>query len=121
LLQDRAQWNGHQPYGAGACKASAVCKNYFDPSVFVLPSTGNFGNVTKGAFRGPGYFDWDAGLVRSFPIKGDGNFEFRAEYFNLLNHTNLNSPVTAVGSGGFGSITGANTPRIAQLSAKINF
>ncbi|QNI30144.1 TonB-dependent receptor [Alloacidobacterium dinghuense] len=121
LLQDRAQWNGRQPYGAGACKASAVCKNYFDPSVFALPATGNFGNVTKGAFRGPGYFDWDAGLVRSFPLKGDGNFEFRAEYFNLLNHTNLNSPVTAVGSGGFGSITGANTPRIAQLSAKINF
>jgi hypothetical protein len=121
LLQDRAVWNGQNPYGSGACKTTSACKNYLNPAVFSLPATGSFGNVVKGSFRGPGYFDWDAGLVRTFAWKGESNFEFRAEYFDLLNHTNLNSPVTAVSSGGFGSITGANTPRIAQLSAKLNF
>ncbi len=47
--------------------------------------------------------------------------EFRAEYFNLLNHTNLNSPVVAVSSGGFGTVTSAGDPRIAQLAAKVLF
>jgi len=121
LLQDRAVWNGQNPYGSGACKTTSACKNYLNPAAFSLPAPGAFGNVVKGSFRGPGYFDWDAGLVRTFALKGESNFEFRAEYFDLLNHTNLSNPVSAVGSGGFGSIASANTPRIAQLSAKFSF
>jgi hypothetical protein len=121
LLQDRAQWNGQTPYGAGACKTSAGCKNYFNPSVFSLPSAGNFGNVVKGSFRGPGYANWDAGLFRTFPIREETRLEFRAEYFNLLNRDNLSNPVTAVSSAGFGSIKGAISPRIAQFSAKLLF
>jgi hypothetical protein len=54
-------------------------------------------------------------------LKEKSAFEFRAEYFNLLNRNNLNNPVTAVGSGGFGSITSAVSPRIAQLSGKLIF
>jgi len=121
LLQDRAQWNGQTPYGAGACKTGAGCKNYLNPSVFSLPSTGNFGNVVKGSFRGPGYANWDAGLFRTFPIKEETHLEFRAEYFNVLNRDNLSNPVTAVSSAGFGSIKGAISPRIAQFSAKLLF
>lgn len=121
LLQDRAQWNGQTPYGAGACKTSAGCKNYLNPAVFSLPSTGNFGNVVKGSFRGPGYANWDAGLFRTFPIKEETRLEFRAEYFNVLNRDNLSNPVTAVRSAGFGSIKGAISPRIAQFSAKLLF
>jgi hypothetical protein len=54
--------------------------------------------------------------------------QFRAEYFNLFNHTNFGDPGTTLG-GSFGQITGttpqngaaANDPRIAQLSLKLNF
>ena len=56
---------------------------------------------------------------------------FRAEYFNLLNHTNLGDPGTTVG-GSLGKITSTspqnwsgtapqNDPRIAQLSLKLVF
>jgi hypothetical protein len=121
LLQDRAQWNGRIPYGAGACKPGARCKNYLDPSAFSLPSRGGFGNVVKGSFRGPGYVDWDAGLFRTFPIHEATNLEFRAEYFNVLNRNNMGNPVVAVGSAGFGSVTSSISPRIAQLSAKLLF
>jgi len=121
LLQDRAQWNGRSPYGVGACKTSAPCKNFLNPAVFSLPSVGSFGNVVKGSFRGPGYADWDGGLFRSFPIREAATLEFRAEYFNLLNRDNLNNPITPVSSGGFGSITSAVSPRIAQFSAKLLF
>jgi hypothetical protein len=75
----------------------------------------------KGSFRGPGYFDWDAGMVRSFPIRESDSFQFRAEYFNVINRDNLGNPIAAVGSGGFGSITTAISPRIAQFSAKLIF
>jgi hypothetical protein len=77
--------------------------------------------VIKGSFRGPGYFDWDAGLFRSFPVKEDARFEFRAEYFNLINHTNFTNPVTSLSSANFGGITKSNDPRIAQLSLKFLF
>jgi hypothetical protein len=121
LLQDRAQWNGQNPYGSGACSSQAPCKNYFNPAAFSLPAAGTFGNVVKGAFRGPGYFNWDAGMVRNFPIKEAAQFQFRAEYFNLINRDNLGNPIAAVGSGGFGSIKTAISPRIAQFSAKLIF
>jgi hypothetical protein len=122
LQQDRAVYNGTTAYGSGACSATAAhCVNYLNPAAFSFPATGSFGNVVKGSFRGPGYFDWDSALVRSFPLKGESNVQFRAEYFNLLNRTNLLNPTTSRSAGGFGSITSANDPRIAQLSLKLAF
>jgi Carboxypeptidase regulatory-like domain len=121
LLQDRAQHGGQPAYGPGACKAGSACVNYLNPASFSLPAIGTFGNVVKGSFRGPGYFDWDSGLIRDFAFREIARLEFRAEYFNLLNHTNLGSPVTTVSSGGFGSIVSANDPRIAQLALKLAF
>lgn len=122
LNQDRALYNGINAYGGMACSATAPhCVNYLNPAAFSVPANGSFGNVVKGSFRGPGYFDWDASLQRSFPLKGESNVQFRAEYFNLLNRTNLLNPTTSRSSGGFGSITSANDPRIAQLSLKLAF
>jgi hypothetical protein len=128
LNADRAVWNRQGPYGAGACTASSAhCKNYFNPADFSLPAAGTFGNVSKGAFRGPKYFDWDAGLFRSFPIEGSSAFELRAEYFNLINRDNLNNPISTVSSAGFGSISSTTatespiSPRVAQFSAKFVF
>jgi hypothetical protein len=68
-------------------------------------------------------------LARRFPIREGTYLQFRAEYFNLLNHTNLGDPGTTLG-GSFGKITGTtpqntaaagNLPRIAQLSLKLVF
>jgi hypothetical protein len=121
LLADRAQWNGQQPYGHGACGARTRCKDYLNPAEFALPALGTFGNVVKGSARGPGYFDVDAGMVRNFPIGESTAFQFRAEYFNVFNRDNLSNPISAVGSGGFGSIASAISPRIAQFSGKLIF
>ena len=122
LLQDRAQYNGQNAYGPGACHTTAACKNYLNPAAFSLPATGSFGNLVKGSLRAPGYFDWDAGLLRNFNLHKEVlRMEFRAEYFNVINHTNFAAPVSAVSSGGFGSITSSNDPRIGQLSGKLIF
>jgi hypothetical protein len=80
---------------------------------------------------GPRYVDWDASIARKFPVYKQANLLFRAEYFNLLNHTNLGDPGTTVG-GSLGKITStspqnwsgtysSNDPRIAQFSLKLIF
>jgi hypothetical protein len=128
LNQDRAVWDGQRPYGNQSCNGKAVpCKGYLNAAHFSLPAPGTFGNVVKGSFRGPSYFDWDTGLSRSFPFEGSRSFELRAEYFNVINRNNLNNPTTTLSSGGFGAISSSSatespiTPRVAQFSAKLVF
>jgi hypothetical protein len=133
--RDRAIQTGVNPYGGSACPATAHCKSWLNPLSFTVnpapvgPNfTPNYGSVVKGSFSGPRYTDIDMALTRSFPIKEAAVLQFRAEYFNLLNHTNFGDPNTTLGST-FGQITGTtpqngaapNDPRIAQLSLKLNF
>jgi hypothetical protein len=122
LGQDRAVYSGNSAYGPGACQAGTLCKNYLNPSQFTAPATGGFGNFQKGELRGPGYFDWDAGLFRDFQVHEDARFEFRAEYFNIINHSNFMNPnVSSITGANFGGITASDDPRIAQLSLKFVF
>jgi hypothetical protein len=122
LLQDRGEIVPNQRfYGPGACVTVQACVNYLNTSAFVLPAVGQFGNVQKGSLVGPAYVDWDASLLREFDVKEGLHFQFRAEYFNVLNHTNLGDPGTTVSDAGFGSITSATDPRIAQFALKAIF
>jgi hypothetical protein len=130
--RDRAVFNGAvSAYGGTACASPVNCRNFLNPAAFSVNPVGTFGNVKKGAFRGPGYADWDASIARKFPFTERTDLMFRAEYFNLLNHTNLGDPVTGLG-GTFGRTTGTspqnvspanvtNDPRIAQFSLKLEF
>lgn len=137
LYQDRAQRDfsksaySRDNSGAGDCPAGKSCVNWLNNAAFSAPvnsgpGTG-FGNVVKGSLRGPGFTNWDGAVTRSFPIIRETNLEFRVEYFNLLNHTQLNNPNTtnpAPSSTTFGTVTslysGAN-PRIAQFALKYTF
>jgi hypothetical protein len=73
---------------------------------------------------GPGDFDWDQSVIKSFPIRGEGMYaEFHADFFNLTNHPDFANPgTTSFGSGGFGQVTTTNnTPRQVQLAVKFYF
>jgi hypothetical protein len=94
--------------------------NYLNPAAFTVNPAGTFGNVQKGEFIGPHYVDWDASLFRDFPIHKALVFQLRAEYFDVLNHTNFSDPATTTGSS-LGRITGSSDPRIAQFAAKVTF
>ena len=135
LGRDRAVYNGAAAYGPTACTGVATaCKGWLLPTAFTPnpafasnPALG-YGNVVKGSFVGPRYTNWDASLHRIFTITERVNMQFRAEYFNLMNHTNFGDPGTALNSSNFGRITGTtsnngftNDPRIAQLALKLNF
>jgi hypothetical protein len=98
--------------------------------------------VSRNAFRGPGIWNLDLAISKTFPIRESTNIEFRAEGFNILNHHNLylleadndvasNSITNAAGDmlptvvaskGGIGNNGGANDERrFGQFALKINF
>jgi len=56
-----------------------------------------------------------------FTIKEKWRFQYRAEFFNGLNHTQLNNPDTGVIDSNFGRITSARSPRIIQMALKMIF
>jgi len=120
-------------FGGGRCPTmtglGSSCYNWFNPDAFTNPvnsgpGTG-FGNIVKGSLRGPSYTDWDAALVRTFRIYRETKMDFRAEYFNLLNHTVLGNPAVnnpIASSTTFGAIKSTgHDPRIAQFSLKYTF
>jgi hypothetical protein len=134
LTQDRAQRDFSKPAyasqgGTGDCPTTKSCVNWLNSSAFSIPpNTGpgtGFGNVTKGTLRGPGYTNWDAAVIRSFSAFRETNFEFRVEYFDVLNHTELSNPSLTnpiASSTSFGTITGTQGgPRIGQFSLKYLF
>jgi len=118
---------------------SARVAQYFNPAAFIPPAAGYVGNVSRDSLTGPGYADWDFSLLKSTQITERVRAQFRAEFFNLLNHTNLQLPnevvysagptqgtlasqntVAALGSPGVISAT-ANTSRQIQLGLKLLF
>ena len=135
LTQDRAQRDFTKPAysrqngGIGDCPAGRACVNWLNIAAFSVPAQSGpgtgFGNVVKGSLRGPGFTNWDAGVIRTFPIYRESNLEFRVEYFDLLNHTELSNPSVSnpiSSSTSFGTITGTQGgPRIAQFSLKVLF
>jgi hypothetical protein len=133
LTQDRAQRDFTKPAytsqgGTGDCPAGKKCVNWLNNAAFSVPTqTGpgtGFGNVVKGTLRGPASTNWSAAAIRVFPVYRETTLEFRAEYFNVLNHTILNNPGVSnpsPSSTSFGTITGSADPRIAQFALKYTF
>ena len=94
---------------------------WLNPAAFQAPAPGEFGNTPIHAYEGPGTFNVDLGITRSFRTGGERQIQLRAEVFNLLNNTQLNNPVSSLNSSNFGYITSANDPRIVQLALKYVF
>ena len=102
---------------------------FFNPAAFQCASSnaactvssGLFGNLGRNSVYGPSQVSFDVALSRRFPIKETWKFEFRADFFNLLNHGNWNSPTTSVTSGTFGQIVSFGSPRLIQMAMKLYF
>ncbi len=107
--------------------------NYVNPAAFSFPATrdagGNllspFGNASRNPLRNTPFYQTDLALNKKFstPIESL-KVEFRTEFYNILNHTNLYLPGTvtgtvgAVATGG-GQITSTFEPRIIQFGLKV--
>ena len=95
--------------------------NYLNPTAFALPAMGTFGNVGAGSIAGPGTWQFDAALSRTFQLREAQKLEFRVEAFNLTNSFRMNDPTTILTSNIFGQVTSAKDPRIMQFALKFVF
>jgi hypothetical protein len=96
-------------------------QQWFAVSAFSQPSTYQFGNQGRNVLRGPGLFNLDTSLLRTFAITEKKTLQIRGEFLNASNHTNLSLPATTYGAAGFGAITVSGSGRQIQLGAKFQF
>jgi hypothetical protein len=99
---------------------------WFNTAAFTAPTDlpnlrGYYGNAQIGSIRGPGLITFDGALYKEFHISAPVYFEFRAEAFNLLNHTNFTTVNAQDGSASYGQITAAADPRVLEFSGRFHF
>jgi hypothetical protein len=114
----RANYTGAPVFGPGTRNAA----EWFNPAAFSTPPAYTFGNVGRNSVYGPGLQTLDLAVQRSFALSERTSFQFRGEFFNALNKTNLGTPNRFVNEPQFGTITMAMTPgREIQMSARVSF
>jgi Carboxypeptidase regulatory-like domain/TonB-dependent Receptor Plug Domain len=94
---------------------------WFNPNAFILPAAGTFGNLGRGTFVGPGLADLDMSLFKTTAVSEKMSLQFRAEFFNVLNHPNFNSPNTTVFSSGTVSASAGLITATSTTSRQIQF
>jgi Carboxypeptidase regulatory-like domain len=110
-------------------------------SVMIPPPLGQFGNMSRNMFQDTGFKNFDFSIAKNFHFGEAMRLQFRAEFFNLLNHPNFANPYggqngfglndPSAGSFGCGCATpdiaaanpaiGSGGPRSIQLGAKFIF
>jgi Carboxypeptidase regulatory-like domain len=96
---------------------------FFNIAAFApVTVAGASGNERRGAVNGPGLWRYDMALLKNTRIRESMNLQFRAEGFNLFNHTNFQTVgTTLTTTSTFGHVTAVRDPRILQLALKLNF
>jgi hypothetical protein len=97
---------------------------WFDSNLFTNDTVplGAFGNSKRTVCCGPGIGNWDFSLHKDTPVTERQSIEFRAEFFNLMNHTQFLQPDGNITDGSdFGRIKRARAPRQIQFALKYHF
>jgi hypothetical protein len=77
-----------------------------------------FGTAGRNIAEAPGYANWDFSVFKNIRVTEGKEFQFRAEFFNLLNHTNLRLPDSDISSPTFNHVLAAQPPRLVQFALK---
>jgi hypothetical protein len=97
-----------------------TAEQWFNTAAFAAPAAGFFGNAGRSIIREPGTHKWDMSFFKNNRINERMNLQFRAEFFNIFNHTNFNAINTTFGDAAFGQVTGARDPRVVQFGLKLS-
>ena len=79
-------------------------------SVLVPPAIGTFGTTGRNVFRDSGYRNWDLSVFKTFVFKERLTAQFRAEFFNVLNHPNFANPFSSISQNGVGHTSDPSNP-----------
>lgn len=96
----------------------------FDTSAFTVPADNTFGNCGVAPFgiRTRGVNNWDLSLFKDIPLNERFRAQFRAEFFNAVNHPQFGAPGLVVTGASFGRISSvAVSPRQIQFALKVAF
>jgi hypothetical protein len=96
-------------------------QQWFNTSIFSLPSTYSFGNTPRNSIAGPGLLEFDASLQKEWPLRESMSLQLRADAYNLVNRANLNLPGRIFGASNFGVVSSALDPRQMQFAVKLIF
>ncbi|MBV8673880.1 MAG: carboxypeptidase regulatory-like domain-containing protein, partial [Acidobacteriaceae bacterium] len=77
-----------------------TASQWFNAAAFTAPYPGTFGNAGRDSLSGPGLADLDLSIGKITTIHERLRAQFRAEYFNILNRANFNTPNPVVLSTG---------------------
>jgi hypothetical protein len=96
---------------------------WFDTTAYTNPTPYSFGNGsrTEPNLRNPGSFTFDSVLSRWQPIKERLRLQYRAEFYNMLNHPNLGAPAAAINSSTFGLINTKAGNRTMVMALRLEF
>jgi hypothetical protein len=90
---------------------------WFNPADFVLEPANEVGNVPRNTLTGPGLFDLDMSIIKTTVITESLRLEFRAEFFNILNHSSFQLPNTNLFVGVNPDGTGTPNPEAGVITA----
>jgi hypothetical protein len=74
---------------------------YYDPSAFANVTEQRYGNTGRNQFYGPGFWNYNMSLFRTFPVGQRARLQLRLEGFSITNHPQWNNPNTSVTAGSF--------------------
>ena len=95
---------------------------WINASCFPAPAQGELGDAPRVPATGPDFVNSDFSLIKQIALPREMGLNFRAEFFNLFNHTQFGMPVNDLNAAGFGSVNSTvNNPRLVQLALKLAF
>ncbi len=100
--------------GASDNPVTGSVAQWFDPTAFVLPLPGYYGNVGRNTIEGPGLVTLDASVFKNTRVGNNKTVQLRFEVFNLLNRANFNPPDV---SGGLFNPDGSRKASPAALTS----
>jgi hypothetical protein len=127
IQQDFRGANNYRPNVSGdplVPEAERNINNWLSRTTVTAPTDPSqpFGNAPRNNVRGPMLWQVDMVMSKRFNMPWrNGAFEFRAEFFNLLNRTNFRAPNGNRSAGAYGTITATYDPRIIQFGFKASF
>ena len=104
---------------------------YLNLAAFKAPAPWTYGNSQRNAYWGPGRYNWDVSLMKSFriPVHENLRLQLRGDFLNATNHFNLGGPGATIPTpelGGTpiptaGLITGGSGNRVVQVGLRLQF